>query len=156
EAVEGTVQLDDTTPVNLPDIYGLGLAWRSTDGDWTTSFEWKRVEYSSITSDLKPEVFEPGNIEISDGDEIHLGVEYVLDTTHPILAFRAGAWLDPAHNVAAGPTADTFEAIIFQRAEDEMHWSGGLGLVFDHFQLDLGADLSRHSDVGSLSIVYRF
>ncbi len=156
EAAEGTVQLDDTTPVNLPDIYGLGLAWRSTDGAWTTSFEWKRIEYSSITGDLDPEVFEPGNIEISDGDEFHLGVEYVLDTTHPILAFRLGAWLDPAHNVAAGPSADTFESIIFQPVDDEMHWSGGLGLVFEHFQLDLGADLSQHSDIASLSIVYRF
>ncbi len=156
EEEEGTVELDDTTPVNLPDIYGLGFAWRSTDGAWTTSFEWKRVGYSSITGDLDPEVFDPGNIEISDGDEFHLGVEFVVATTQPILAFRAGAWLDPAHNVAAGPTADTFESIIFQRAEDEMHWSGGLGLVFEHFQVDLGADLSQHSDIVSLSIVYRF
>lgn len=156
EKVEGTIELDATTPLNLPDVYGLGLAFRTRDGAWTTSLEWRHVEYSSITADLSPTVFDPGKIQIADGDELHLGIEYVLVRMKPILALRVGAWKDPAHRVEAGPLADTFEQIVFQRADAEIHLSAGLGLVFEHFQVDLGADFSETSDLASLSVVYRF
>lgn len=156
EKVEGTIELDDTSPLNLPDVYGLGVAFRSADGVWTASFEWKHVAYSSITSDLDPEIFEPEKIRIPDGDELHLGFEYVFAKTRPVLALRAGVWRDPAHSVEAGTAADTFEKFIFRPVDDEIHWSAGIGLAFRHFQLDLGVDLSRRTDLGSLSLIYRF
>lgn len=156
EAPEGTVELDEETPLRLPDVYGLGIAFRTPDGVWTVGFEWTRVEYSSITESLDTEVFDPGQIELADGDELHLGLEYVFVRAKPVVALRLGAWRDPAHSVGSGPEADLFESAIFQSGEAEVHYSGGVGLVFDRFQLDVGVDLSQAADLASLSLVYRF
>lgn len=156
EADAGTIELDAGSPLNLPDVFGLGVAFRTRDGAWTVSGEWTRVEYSSITEDLDAEIFPPGQIELADGDELHLGLEYVLVQWQPVLGLRLGAWRDPAHSVGSGPSADLWERTIFQSGKDEIHFSGGLGVVFKSFQVDLGVDLSDTADLGSLSIVYRF
>lgn len=153
---EGTVVLDETSPLRLPDVYGLGVAYRSQGGAWTVSCEWSRVRYSLITDGLDVDVIDPRQVELSDGDEFHLGLERVFARSRPIVALRLGAWLDPAHRVVAGPNADPFEEAVFQAADDEIHATGGVGLVFERFQLDLGADLSDRADFASLSLVYRF
>ncbi len=152
----GTVELEAKFPLSLPDIYGLGLAYRSENGAWTVSFEWSHIEYSSITDGLDTRVFDPGQIMIEDGDELRFGVEHVFLHAHPIIALRVGGWLDPAHSVGSGPTAGPFEAAIFPGGEDQWHWVGGLGFVFSNFQIDFGLDLSRQADVASLSFVYWF
>ncbi|HMB52034.1 MAG TPA: outer membrane protein transport protein [Thermoanaerobaculia bacterium] len=152
----GTVELDVTTPFKLPDTWGAGVAYRHPDGSWTLSFEWTRVEYSSITESLDTEVFDADQLALEDGDEYHLGLEYVFVRSRPIVALRLGAWHDPAHSLGSGPTADVFESAIFQTGDDEIHATAGLGVVFGDFQLDLGADLSDTADVVSLSFVYRF
>lgn len=152
----GTVELDVTTPFQLPDTWGAGVAYRHPDGSWTLSFEWTRVEYSSITESLDTEVFDADQLALEDGDEYHLGLEYVFVRSRPIVALRLGAWHDPAHSLGSGPTADVFESAIFQTGDDEIHATAGLGVVFGDFQLDLGADLSDTADLVSLSFVYRF
>lgn len=156
ESPEGTIELDATTPLRLPDVYGLGLALRSTDGRWTASFEWSRVGYSSITESLDTTVFDPNQIRVSDGDELHFGIERIFARSKPIVGLRFGVWRDPDHRVDSGPDADTFEAAIFRRGPDEDHFTAGLGLVFEHFQLDFGADVSDRSQTASVSLVYRF
>ncbi len=152
----GTIVLDETSPLKLPDVYGLGIAFRSRDGAWTVGTEWSRVRYSSITRGLDVDVFDPNQIRLSDGDELRLGVEYVFVRAKPIVALRVGAWRDPAHRVVAGEDADVFERAVFERGKDEIHLTGGLGVVFDRFQVDLGADLSELARLFSLSLVYRF
>lgn len=156
ESPEGTVQLDALTPLAMPDVYGLGLAFRTVGGAATVSFEWARVGYSSITDSLDSSVFDPGQIELSDGDELHMGLEYVFVKARPVVGLRLGAWRDPDHRVGSGPNADLFERTIFRSGEDVDHATGGLGLVFEHAQLDLGIDVSDRSEVVSLSLVYRF
>ena len=156
EQPAGTIELDAVTPLQLPDVLGLGVAYRSTDGKWTVGVEWSRVGYSSITDNLSPEIFDPNEIEIADGDELHLGVERIIARFRPVLALRFGAWLDPAHRVGAGPEADLAETAIFRPGSDEVHVSTGIGLVFDRFQIDLGADFSELVDVYALSFVFRF
>ncbi len=153
---EGTILLDESSPLKLPDVYGLGIAFRSKDGVWTVGTEWSRVRYSSITKGLDVDVFDPNQIRLSDGDEIRLGLEYVFVRAKPIVAVRLGAWRDPAHRVVGGPDADAFERAVFRAGEDEIHFTGGLGLVLDRFQVDLGADISDLADLFSLSLVYRF
>lgn len=153
---EGTIVLHETSPLRLPDVYGLGVAFRSSGGAWTVGCEWSRVQYSSITDGLDVDVFDPNQIRLPDGDEIHLGLEYVLVRSQPVVALRLGAWQDPAHRVIAGPGADVFERTVFQVGQDEIHLTGGLGLVFEKFQVDLGVDLADTADLASLSLVYRF
>jgi len=156
ELPEGTVELDVTTPFQLPDTWGAGVAYRSADGSWTVGFEWTRVEYSSIAESLDTQVFDADQLKLDDGDEFHLGLEYVFVRSRPIVALRLGAWHDPAHSLGSGPSADLFESAIFQSGDDEVHATGGLGVVFGDFQLDLGVDLSDTADLVSLSFVYRF
>lgn len=152
----GTVVLDETSPLSLPDVYGLGIAFRSPSGAWTVGGEWSRVGYSSITEGLDVDVLDPNQVLLDDGDEVHLGLEYVFVRAKPILALRLGAWLDPAHRVVAGPTADSFERAVFAGGDDQVHVTGGLGLVFKQLQIDLGADVSEFAELVSLSLVYRF
>ncbi len=140
EAPAGTVELDATTPLNLPTVYGIGAAFRANEGALTISLEWDRVRYSSITKSLDTNVFDPGQINLSDGNEIHVGVEYVFVTAKPIVALRGGAWRDPAHGFDSGPAADVFEQTIFNGGDDEIHFSGGVGLVLSKFQFDLGLE----------------
>ena len=112
--------------------------------------------YSSITDDLDTAVFDAGQIRIEDGNEFHLGVEHVFVDLTPIVALRVGAWLDPDHSVGSGPSAGPFERAIFPGGEDQLHVVGGVGLVYDRFQVDLGLDFSENVDFASFSFVYRF
>ncbi len=153
---EGTVVLDETSRLRLPNVYGLGVAFRSKGGAWTVACEWSRVGYSSITEGLDVDLLDPKQIQLDDGEEIHLGLEHVFVRSRPIVALRLGAWQDPAHRVVAGPDADIFEKAVFRAGEDEIHFTGGVGLVFERFQVDFGADVSDLVDLASLSLVYRF
>jgi long-subunit fatty acid transport protein len=150
----------DTTsrvgPVDLPEVYGLGLAYRSQGGAWTASLEWARVGYSAIGEDFDGFVFDRGQLALDDGDELHLGFEYVFASSRPIVAVRLGAWHDPAHGFGAGAGADIDEQAIYTGGDDQIHYTGGIGVVFERAQIDLGFDLSDTVDQLSLSMVYRF
>ncbi|MEM7585209.1 MAG: hypothetical protein AAF560_17600 [Acidobacteriota bacterium] len=102
------------------------------------------------------------NFEIDDAIELRLGLEYLLD--HRVdVALRLGAWLDPDHQLSydfgGRPTSDLQPedrfGFRFPEGENEMHWTGGLGIVFSRLQLDLAFDLSDRANVFSLSTVYR-
>ena len=92
---------------------------------------------------------------IEDGDEIHVGGEYVFVRTSPVVALRAGVWLDPDHRtVATGE--ERVERALFRPGDDEVHWSFGLGLAFARLQVDFAADVSDAVDTVSQSATYRF
>ena len=156
EVPPGTVELDRVAPLKLPDVYGLGGAYRSLDGRWTVGVEWSHVNYSSITDSLNGAVLDSGQVSISDADQLHVGIEYVLVDSDPVIAFRVGGWRDPAHTVGFGPSAGPLERVIFPGGEDDVHLVTGLGFAFDRFQIDLGVDLSDSLNTASLSMVYRF
>ena len=59
---EGTLFAQGSTPWSFPDVYALGVAYRSVDGRWTGSFEWTRVEYSTILKSLAPALRNPGDV----------------------------------------------------------------------------------------------
>jgi hypothetical protein len=139
-------QWDFTGEWSFPSVYGAGLAWASRDGHWTLSFEWDHVG-STLEGD--PDEASPTV------DEFHLGGEYVFLSRRPILAVRAGIWLDPDHRVRATIEDDLFQAV-FQPGFDELHYALGLGAAFDRFQIDLGVDLSEYRDTVSLSAIFSF
>lgn len=142
--------------VDLPEVYGLGVAYRTLENALTISAEWARVGYSSIGRTFDGFIFDEGQLRLSDGDEYHLGLEYVFVGVEPIIALRAGAWHDPAHGFAPGTEADPDERAIYTGGDDQMHYTIGIGLVFAKGQIDLGVDLSDTVDTVSLSMVYRF
>ena len=138
------------TEIDYPHVYGAGVAYRSTDGRWTASFEWDRVEYSRIFSSLGATT--SGEF-IPDGSEFHLGGEYVFLTTGPLVALRAGLWQDPNHQVQSSFDDPILEGLL-GIGGDEMHYSMGLGAAFERFQVDLGADFSDRQDQLSISGIY--
>jgi hypothetical protein len=57
----GEVFRQESGMLELPTLYGLGIAYQSVDGSLTVSFQWDHVEYSNI---LSPFGSEPGEIRI--------------------------------------------------------------------------------------------
>ncbi len=151
----GTVVASDTSPLGLPDVYGLGATFRPGDGRLTLGFEWDRVEYSTILTSLSEDV-DISTLALADADELHLGGEYVFLRSTPVVAVRLGAWLDPDHQSHFTRRADLIEQALLPPGEDEIHLAVGFGLALETFQLDLGADLSDHVDTASLSVIYSF
>jgi long-subunit fatty acid transport protein len=151
------------TPMQFPDVYGLGLAYRSPDGALTVGFEWDRVEYSSIFSSFDPDVIESldpdldltASLVADDGDELRFGAEYAFLASRPLLALRAGVWIDPDHRFRS-TSDDPEHQALFQPGEDKVHVALGLGLAFTTFQIDLAADFSDPVDTFSVSAIYSF
>ena len=90
-----------------------------------------------------------------DGDELRLGGEYVFLDQKPVVALRAGVWLDPDHRFRS--TIDDAEhRVLFPPGEDEIHVAIGVGFAFSSFQIDAGADFSSLVDTFSLSAIFSF
>ena len=159
----GATILTIVTPMQFPDVYGFGAAYRSPSGKLAIGFEWDRVEYSTIFSSFDPVVIEALDTDLDlavslaadDGNEIRLGAEYALINLRPVLAIRAGVWLDPDHRFRS-ISSDPEHQALFQPGDDEVHVSVGFGLAFTSFQIDVAADFSDRVDTASLSAIYSF
>jgi long-subunit fatty acid transport protein len=160
----GATILTIATPMQFPDVYGLGVAYRSPDGKLAIGFEWDRVGYSSIFDSFDPVVIETLDDDLDlgiylaadDGNELRLGVEYAFLDLNPVLAVRAGVWLDPDHRFRSIHPYDPDHRASFVAGEDEVHVAVGFGLAFKSFQIDLAADFSDLVDTASLSVIYSF
>ena len=75
--------------------------------------------------------------------------------TTPLVALRAGVWLDPDHQMRA-TLDDPYEHALLPRGKDEWHYSAGVGLAMDRFQVDLALDVSDRLNTVSLSAIYNF
>ena len=148
----GTVVLLDTSlNVKVPDVYSLGLAYRSQGGAWTTSLEWDRVQYSQILESLgDSSLITAENVRLDDADELRLGVEYAFLDWSPLVAVRGGVWRNPDHSIRSIEN-DPLEQVLLPKGEDDVHFSLGTGVAFDSFQLDLAVDLSDLVDTAALS-----
>lgn len=170
---DGTVFAEQPAKFNVPDVYGLGIAFRPIQ-NLTIALDYDQVEYSALTADtinIFREPDDPGGdgqraaaarLEIDDASEVHLGVEWVMANLKYPLALRFGGWLDPDHKITfRGEPGDDIDAqvaaTLFQPGDDEIHYSAGIGLVFGQkFQLDAAVDFSDLVDTASVSGVYRF
>jgi long-chain fatty acid transport protein len=159
----GATILSVATPMHFPDVYGLGVAFRSPNGKLAVGFEWDRVEYSTIFSSFDPVVVEnldpTIDLEVSlaadDGDELRVGAEYAFIDSNPLVALRIGVWLDPDHRFRSISNGPEHQAL-FQPGEDELHLALGVGLAFRSFQLDAAVDFSDLVETASLSVIWSF
>ena len=139
----------------FPDVWGLGVAYRSPAGDLTVGFEWDRVEYSVILETLASPLADTSLVAVDDADELHLGVEYVFLDSKPVIAIRGGLWHDPDHRFRF-IGEDPFDRALFQPGEDVLHIAIGAGIAFRSFQIDIGADFSDVVDQFVISGIYSF
>jgi long-subunit fatty acid transport protein len=117
----------------LPDVLAAGARWRSAGGHATVAVEVERL----------------GGID--DRVRLHLGGEWVFLSAKPLIGLRAGVWHDPSGGVSAldtgsGPSAE----------DGETHASAGIGIALKRFQLDVGADVSESTTIGSISAIFTF
>lgn len=151
---------------DVPRSYGVGLNYKVTE-TFGINLDVARMLYSDLTEGMQSSLAPDGpvgdaevaGLGIDDGTEIRLGAEYVFaDMANPVVV-RAGVWRDPEHTIRfEGDVTPVNRANsqIFSIGDDEMHYTLGLGIAFEKFQLDLAADFSNPYDVYSLSGVYRF
>ena len=132
--------------LTFPDVYGLGAAFQPNTGALTVGFEWDQV---GETVDPLPD----GYVVTEGGSEFHLGAEYAVLRWKPVVAFRVGFWHEPERDRRVNIEPDVVDTTT---VDARTHFALGFGLAFKRFQIDLGADLSEGTAVGSLSVVYSF
>ncbi len=152
---EATVLDSDAFDVKLPDVYGLGLAFRGPNEALTVSVEWNHVEYSDILDSLEAGAGGTAGLVQDDGEELRLGLEYVFLHSKPLVAIRFGAWRDPDHRFRF-EGQNIIDRAVLRAGDDELHLAAGLGLAFDRYQIDLGVDFSDEVNALSLSAIYTF
>jgi len=126
----------------VPDVAGLGLAHRSQSGRVTVTGEIDHVGYAGLVTIENSEELAVGTREYLDAWEYHLGAEYALLQSNPIVAFRAGGWVE-----ANGDDV---------RERRLTHLSAGVGIAARAWQIDLAGDFSSEGDNVSLSFLYAF
>lgn len=129
--------------LDLPDVYGIGLAWRPTTS-LTLAADVQQITYG----DLEPAVRIDGVTEAVDDEiEIHLGLEYTIQAgaSRTPFVMRVGVFNDPDH--------DGFRQV----DSDELHITAGLGAVFwQRLEIDLAGHFSELADEALVSVAYRF
>jgi long-chain fatty acid transport protein len=143
----GLPPLDETfrneAVFKVPDVAGVGLAYRSSDGAVTITTQIDHVSYGTLVRVVASEDLEVDNDDFGNALEYHIGAEYALLRSTPILAFRAGAWVEPNW------------AVLFE-TDEVTHLSAGLGIATAIGQIDLAGDFSERGDTASLSVIYNF
>jgi hypothetical protein len=147
------------TSLHVPDVIGIGLAYRLSDRA-TLSFDYDRVRYSQLTEDMADAFGNPAldanQYVVDDGNELHLGFEYLFLTPKVIIPVRLGAWQDPDHKIRyEGQFPE--ERAYFRGGDDQVHYTAGVGVaVGTPFELNLAYDHSDSVKTASLSAVIRF
>lgn len=121
----------------VPSVVGGGLAWRSRGGRVTLATEVDRVGYEGLI-----QLDEEGSVGYLNAWEYHLGAEYALLRTTPIIAFRAGSWIE-----AYGDDV---------QHESLTHVSAGVGIAGRSYQIDFAGDFSDEVNTASLSFIYTY
>jgi long-chain fatty acid transport protein len=143
-------------PFEVPNVYGLGLAYRSRNGSWTGSLEWDRILYSEILDSIgSGDLIDTSSVRLDDANQLRLGVEYAFRQLDPLIALRGGVWRDPDHSIRSVED-DPLERALLPGGDDKTHLALGAGVVFKHFQVDLALDFSDPVNTAALSLIYQF
>ncbi|MCW5211755.1 outer membrane protein transport protein [Desulfobulbus sp. TB] len=136
-------QEDDNVTFDIPDIWGIGIAWKALNG-WLFSAQMDMVEYS-VLQDATTE----GNTmdeAIDDGIIFRLGVEKSFDISNSSqYQLRAGIFSVPDH--------DGFQAI----DSDTVYYTLGAGVSMnEQFKVNVGTSFSEDLVDAVLSLSYAF
>lgn len=149
----------------VPDVFGLGLEWRATDAIRLV-MDYDRVQYGQLKEDFI--AFQslisqrPERLILEDGNELHIGVEYLLPNAFVPLALRAGFWHDPDHAVRYEPTPalddiDRLFVATLPGGSAQAHYTFGAGLVATRWlELNGAADLASRTRYVTFSVVIRY
>jgi long-subunit fatty acid transport protein len=147
-----------------PQVFGLGALVKPMD-NLSFSIDYDRVLYSRLKDDfISFQIREDlqNVVNIQDGNEMHVGAEYVFTRVAHTPGVRAGFWYDPDHSVHY--TSDNTNSLqdlqlkaIFPGGESVLHYCFGFGVpVSPKFEVNMGADLAKNRRYVSASLVARF
>lgn len=134
--------LRNDAELKIPDVAGGGLAYRSPSGHVTLATEIDRVGYSGLVKVRDSETLTVEGRDFFNAWEYHFGAEYALIQWKPIVAIRAGYWMEANGDDLAKRRFD--------------HFTVGLGVAAPVFQVDLAGDLSDEGNRFALSLIYNF
>jgi len=161
------LDLTRTGHFKVPDVFGAGLQWRVGDNT-RVLVDYDRVQYSQLKHDfIDIQSLSSGRqdqIQVDDANELHGGLEYQLLRSGDAkpLAFRAGAWFDPAHapRYNSTPAHDQLDVLLsaaLPGGPNLVHYTFGAGvLLMNSVELNGAADLSKRTTAATVSIVLRF
>jgi long-subunit fatty acid transport protein len=153
---------------DIPDVLGVGLSYRVNEA-FTLNLDVNRIRYSQLTRNISSRFVPEGEdqneegdlseLKLRDGTEVRFGGEYVFFDMPVPLSLRAGIWRDPDHTIHYRGEDNPFDGhagIFSAKTGNQTHYSLGMGLAFEQFSVDFGADLSKYYDTFSLAAVARF
>ena len=154
------------TEFKVPDVYGLGLAYRFAP-NLTVAMDANYVKYSQLIEEFIGEGMDSSsnfqlqqmeNFHIDDEWEFRLGLEYVLDVGGSPIALRGGYYYRPDHRAYySGDTSKFVTGNYLVKDNDGHIGSLGVGfLVNPNLQVDLAASYGELATEGIVSVVYRF
>jgi long-chain fatty acid transport protein len=157
--------------LKVPDSFGVGVAFRATDS-LTLTLDVVHIQYKDLLEDFDVAPFgefvryyTSDYYTVDNVTEIHFGMEYILTLGERLLALRAGVYNDPDHTIRYTGTSEWEEweyihrpeRALFPGGNDQIHVTGGLGLVLnEQFQIDAAANIADRNSQFSISAVYRF
>jgi long-subunit fatty acid transport protein len=137
------VQEDDNVTFDIPDVWGIGIAWKALNG-WLFSAQMDMVEYS-VLQDATTEGITMDET-IDDGIIFRLGVEKSFYLANSLqYQLRVGMFSVPDH--------DGFQAI----DSDRMYYTLGGGVALsEQIELNVGTSFSEDMIDTLLSFSYNF
>lgn len=138
---------------------------------WLLTGEVKWVGYSRLFDDFIEDQALSTNVEdrlrIDNGVELHVGLQYAIETMRWIPQLRLGGWLDPDHSVAFIPgqpadhpalrLRDEKLAVALSTGRRRAHVSGGVGFtVSPDLEWNIGVDVAADTVILSTSAIFRF
>ena len=153
--------------LTVPDVIGLGVAYRNADDTTRVTFDMNRVRYSQTLVDFTISDFVfPEDFDLEDADQFHAGVEHTVLVVESLFVgtARVGAWYEPFHQpqyvACLDPEAEfcsgDYDAILRRGrpTDDEIHLSTGFGLVIkEDYQIDFAVDYSDPVTTYSFALV---
>jgi long-chain fatty acid transport protein len=158
-------ELFRTGSFDIPDVFGIGLEWRATDA-LRLVMDYDRVQYKQIREDFI--TFQslinqqPESLRLDDGNEFHVGVEYLFPNAPIPLALRGGFWHDPDHVVRYEPgpvpnPTDNFFLATLPGGSSQQHYTFGAGAVLSRWlEVNGAADFADRTKYATFSVVIRY
>lgn len=157
--------LTRTGEFQVPDTLAVGFAWRPAD-HVVVAGDYVRVGYGALKRDFVDlQAISSGRedqLAIDDGNEFHVGLEWVFTDLKGTPALRGGFWFDPDHTVryisnGSGDQLDTRFRFILPGGDDLWHYTFGAGIALSRvFEINGAADFTERSSYASASVIVRF
>jgi len=150
----------------MPNILSVGLAYTPNEV-WNFAIEAVHIDYRRAGNEfVAPYAYPDGDVKVvqtksdfqaKDVIELHLGLEYNTRFDQYPLAFRAGYYFDPAHDIEY-TGVDSTSQVIYSGGEDVQHFTAGAGVMFNEaLKLGMAIDAADNGDYRvAMSFAYQY